>query len=234
MRLKNVLIKQSVKMQILTTILKVFINYGSPHLAQRLKFFCSSCHCFSALSPGSEQSTTPHVIYGAKQSPDSGYVSSRGLAALDSPGFSDNCKYASSTATAGNISDTAGSGPLSEICASTGAAAQQTQANATPSHNSVYSSTGCLAVEGQNDKLAPDRLPRTTAADLSLRYPSPNLSVATTGERKFMGETAGTAVHEERSFAGSVTPANGFGSSPQEPRITSAVSSSMASSGTGM
>jgi hypothetical protein len=139
----------------------------------------------SAVSPGSEKSAT-QVICGAKQSPDSGYVSSRGsMAMLDSPGFSDSGKYLPS-ASAGRSSE---SGPFRTYLASLPSGDQQGLAGG-PNHIGAYVPARC-SLDGR-DGLAGTAAqqpppPRTSSVD---EGPRSSIDTVLDG-RKFLGGLEG-------------------------------------------
>ena len=172
---------------------------------------------FSAVSPGSEKSA-PHVIYGAKQSPDSGYVSSRGMTMLDSPGFDSGGKFIAAPMSAG-ASDLGPSGNYAAVG----------QASAGRNHSSTYSS-GRSSLDSRDVVTADVTIPRPAVTENNLRYPSPNMT--TVSGRKYMDELAGGCCKSEDRFTASVAP-SGFGSSPQQSSTPAAAAMSLTMTGTG-
>ncbi len=147
----------------------------------------------SAVSPGSEKSAT-QVICGAKQSPDSGYVSSRGMAMLDSPGFSDSGKYLPS-ASAGRSSE---SGPFRTYLASLPSGGQQGLAGG-PNHIGAYVPARC-SLDGREGLAGTTAQPpppqRTSSVD---EGPRSSIDTVLDG-RKFLGGLEGPEAKTVESF----------------------------------
>jgi len=148
----------------------------------------------SAVSPGSEKSAT-QVICGAKQSPDSGYVSSRGsMAMLDSPGFSDSGKYLPS-ASAGRSSE---SGPFRTYLASLPSGGQQGLGGG-PNHIGAYVPARC-SLDGR-DGLAGTAAQQPPPQRTSSVDEGPRSSMDTVLDgRKFLGGLEGPETKTVESF----------------------------------